>query len=149
MDTFCITHKSYHSNNSDFNLTHSDDSAPTLRTKRTQYGLDTVRDFALNSNLLDPAQIDSLTSPFRGRMPNNGPKLEWQQLYEAAAKETDPQKLTTLVAAVESALMNRQQELGLQPGHDIEPQEMKAAGQKLLFIKTQKLGWPEIKLDRQ
>jgi hypothetical protein len=82
-------------------------------------------------------------------MPNNGPKPEWQRLYEAATLETDPQKLTTLVEAVENALMNRQQELVGQPSHESELQEIKAAGQKLLIIKTEKLGWPKISLDRQ
>jgi hypothetical protein len=82
-------------------------------------------------------------------MPNNGPKPEWQQLYEAAIVETDPQRLIALIAAVESALMNRRQELGGQPGHESELQEIKAAGQRLLIIKTEKLGWPRISLDRQ
>jgi hypothetical protein len=82
-------------------------------------------------------------------MPNNGPKPTWQELYEAATLETDPQKLTTLVEAVESALMNRQQALGGQPGHESERQEIEAVGQKLLLIKTEKLGWPKISLDRQ
>jgi hypothetical protein len=82
-------------------------------------------------------------------MPNNGPKPKWQQLYEAAIVETDPQKLIALIAAVESALMNRRQELGGQPGHESELQEIKAACQGLLIIKTERLGWPRISLDRQ
>jgi hypothetical protein len=82
-------------------------------------------------------------------MPNGGAQSEWRELYEAAARETDLEKLTALIEAVESALMNRQQELSGQSGHESELQEMKAAGQKLLFIKTEKLGWPKINLDRQ
>jgi hypothetical protein len=82
-------------------------------------------------------------------MPNNGAKPEWQQLYEAVLLETDPQRLIALIAAVESALMNRRQELAGQSGHENELQEIKAAGQKLLLIKTEKLGWPKINLDRQ
>ena len=82
-------------------------------------------------------------------MPDNGVKLGWHQLYEAATLETDPQKLTTLVEAVESALMKRQQELAGQQGHESELQDIKAAGQRLLLIKTEKLGWPKVNLDRQ
>jgi hypothetical protein len=82
-------------------------------------------------------------------MPNRGAKPEWQRLYEAAILETDTQKLVTLVEAVESALMNRQQELAGQPGRESELQEIKAAGQKLLLIKTERLGWPKIDLDRK
>jgi hypothetical protein len=80
-------------------------------------------------------------------MPNSGSKSDWQQLYEAIARETDPLKITTLLEAVETALVDRQLELGVQPGHENELQEITAAGQKLLSIKTEKLGWPEIKLD--
>jgi hypothetical protein len=83
-------------------------------------------------------------------MRNSGPKPEWQQLYEAAVRQTDPEQLTALVEAVEGALINRQQELGGQLSHESELQEIKAAGQKLLFIKTVKLGWPtKVSLDRQ
>ena len=82
-------------------------------------------------------------------MPNSGSKPTWLRLYEATTLETDPHKLVTLVEAVESALMNRQQELAGQPGHESELQEIKAAGQKLLLIKTEKLGWPKVNLDRQ
>jgi hypothetical protein len=82
-------------------------------------------------------------------MSNNGARPHWQQLYETVTLETDPQKLTTLVETVESALMNRRQELTGQPGHESELQEIKAAGQKLLSIKTEKLGWPKINSDRQ
>jgi hypothetical protein len=48
----------------------------------------------------------------RGLMSNsNGSKATWQQLYEAAALETDPEKLIELIAAVEDTLVLRQQEL--------------------------------------
>lgn len=77
-------------------------------------------------------------------MPNSGAQPKWQELYEAAARETDPRKLTALVETVESALMNRRQELVGQSGHESELEEIKTAGQKLLFIKTEKLGWPKI-----
>jgi hypothetical protein len=80
-------------------------------------------------------------------MPNSGSQPDWQRLYEAAAIETDPGRLSDLVAAVESALVNRQRQFGAQPGHETELQEIKAAGQKLLVIKTEKLGWPKINLD--
>jgi hypothetical protein len=42
---------------------------------------------------------------------SNGSKATWQQLYEAAALETDPEKLIELIAAVEDTLVLRQQEL--------------------------------------
>lgn len=79
-------------------------------------------------------------------MANSGSNPDWQELYESATLETDPQKLTTLVETLESALTNRLRELARQPGHESELQEIKAAGQKLLIIKTEKLGWPKINL---
>ena len=82
-------------------------------------------------------------------MPNNGSKARWQELYEAVCVETNLEKLTDLIHRAEDALTSRQQELGGQAGHESELQEIKAAGQKLLLIKTEKLGWPKIGLDRQ
>jgi hypothetical protein len=82
-------------------------------------------------------------------MPNNGSKPRWQELYEAACVETNREKLTDLIHRAEDALTNRQQELNGQLGHETELQEIKAAGQKLLLIKTEKLGWPKIGSDGQ
>ena len=82
-------------------------------------------------------------------MSNNGPKPRWQESYEAACVETNREKLTDLIHQTEDALMSRQQELNGHPGHESEGREMKAAAQKLLLIKTERLGWPQIDLDRQ
>jgi hypothetical protein len=82
-------------------------------------------------------------------MSNNGPKPAWQELYEAACVETNREKLTDLIHRTEDALTSRQQELDGRPDQESELREMKAAGQKLLLIKTEKLDWPKIGLDRQ
>jgi hypothetical protein len=83
-------------------------------------------------------------------MPNsNGSKAAWQQLYESAALESDPKKLSELVLAVEDALLLRQKELAGAPDRQGELLQVKAAARKLLLIKTERLGWPEINLDRK
>jgi hypothetical protein len=79
---------------------------------------------------------------------SNGSKAAWQQLYESAALESDPKKLTELILAVEDAQLLRQ-ELAGRPNQEGELLEMKAVAQKLLLIKTERLGWPEINLDRK
>ena len=80
---------------------------------------------------------------------SNGSKSHWQELYAAAAVETDREKLSELVNFVEEALMLRSQELAGTSDHQDERSQMNAAARKLLRIKTEKLGWPKIKLGGQ
>jgi hypothetical protein len=81
----------------------------------------------------------------------NDPKSSWQELYLAAFLEPDQNKLTELVLAVEYAIFLRAQELANSYADNQERAEMDRAAEKLLIIKTEKLGWPGIKhwnLDR-
>ena len=81
----------------------------------------------------------------------NDPKSSWQELYLAALLEADQTKLTELVLAVEYAIFLRAQELANSYADNQERIEMDRAAEKLLIIKTEKLGWPGIKhrnLDR-
>jgi len=81
----------------------------------------------------------------------NDPKSSWQELYLAALVEPDQNKLTELVLAVEYAIFLRAQELANSYADNQERIEMDRAAEKLLIIKTEKLGWPGIKhrnLDR-
>jgi hypothetical protein len=75
----------------------------------------------------------------------NNPKLSWQELYQGALLESDKEKLTQLVMAVEEAMFLRAQELSDSKVDDKERTLMADATQKLLIIKTEKLGWPGIK----
>jgi hypothetical protein len=75
----------------------------------------------------------------------NDPKSSWQELYLAALLERDQDKLTELVLAVEDAMFHRAQELADGYADNQERAEMDRAAEKLLTIKTEKLGWPGIK----
>ena len=75
---------------------------------------------------------------------SNGSKATWQQLYEAAVLETDSEKLPGLIAALEDALVLRQQQLAEASDAHEELSAMKAAARRLLFLKTERLGWPDI-----
>jgi len=77
---------------------------------------------------------------------SNGSKPKWEVLYEAASLETDREKLTELVAAVEEALVTRGQELAHDPDRAEERNAMVQASENLLAIKTEKLGYPPIRL---
>jgi hypothetical protein len=77
---------------------------------------------------------------------SNGFKPRWQDLYEAAERETDKEKLTALVGQVEEALTQRGQELAHAPEHLDERNAMAQASENLLLIKTEKLSWPPISL---
>lgn len=74
----------------------------------------------------------------------NDPKSSWQELYQAALTEPDNQKLTALVMAVEEAIFLRVGELTVGKSDDNERTAMAEATQKLLTIKTERLGWPGI-----
>jgi hypothetical protein len=75
----------------------------------------------------------------------NDPKSSWQELYLAALLEPDQNKLTKLVLAVEDAMFHRAQELANSYADNQERTEMDRAAEKLLTLKTEKLGWPGIK----
>ncbi len=75
----------------------------------------------------------------------NDPKSSWQELYLAALVEPNQGKLTELVLAVEDAMFHRAQRLANSYADNQERTEMDRAAEKLLIIKTEKLGWPGIK----
>ena len=76
----------------------------------------------------------------------NDPKSSWQELYQAALVEPGPQKLTELVMAIEGAMFHRAQELTDSYADNQERAAMDQAAEKLLIIKSEKLGLPGIKL---
>jgi DnaJ-domain-containing protein 1 len=71
-------------------------------------------------------------------------KTSWKELYLWALIESDKEKLTGLVQAIESALASRAQELLNSSDHHEERSEMAAANAALLSMKTNKLGWPPV-----
>jgi len=75
----------------------------------------------------------------------NDPKSSWQELYQAALAESDKEKLAQLVMTVEEAMFVRAQGLSDSRVDDKERTLMAEATQKLLIIKTEKLGWPGFK----
>lgn len=75
----------------------------------------------------------------------NDPQSSWQELYQAALVESDKEKLTQLVMAIEEAMFLRAQGLSDSKVDDKERTLMGDATQKLLTIKTEKLGWPGFK----
>jgi hypothetical protein len=68
--------------------------------------------------------------------------FSWKEPYLAALKETNEEKLTELVYAVEGVIFCRLQELAGSSGHQEERDEMSSALATLLKIQTGKLGWP-------
>ena len=74
----------------------------------------------------------------------NDPKSSWQERYLAALLEPDQNKLTELVLAVEDAMFHRAQELANSHADNQERTAMEQAAEKLLTLKTEKLGWPGI-----
>ena len=70
--------------------------------------------------------------------------ISWKELYLWALIESDNEKLTGLIQAIERALASRAQELSNSPDHHEERSEMAAANAALLSIKTHKLGWPPV-----
>jgi hypothetical protein len=68
----------------------------------------------------------------------------WQKLYQAVLVETNRDRLTDLVGALESAIVRRRQELTNCEGSHDERAAMVVAAREILNIKTVKLGWPAI-----
>lgn len=74
--------------------------------------------------------FNSIRSPF------------WKRCLLKAIRETEPDKLLSLVYDTESALFHRWHELGSDDSPDEERVEMKAAAESLWMIKIHRLGWP-------
>ena len=71
-------------------------------------------------------------------------QTSWKELYLWALIESDKEKLTGLIQAVEHAIASRAQELLNSPYHHEERREMAAANAALLSMKTHQLGWPPV-----
>lgn len=71
------------------------------------------------------------------------PKLEWQQKFEAALLEGDPQKLAELVEAAETAIFFRFQSLVNSPDGHVERDALSDAVRTLRTIQTEKLHYPD------
>jgi hypothetical protein len=76
----------------------------------------------------------------------NDPKSSWQELYQSALVETDQEKLTDLVMAIEDAMFLRAQELSDTDADNDERVAMEQAAVGIWTIKTKKLGWPGAKV---
>ena len=71
-------------------------------------------------------------------------QTSWKQLYLWALIESDKEKLTGLIQAIERAIASRSQELLYSSDHHEELSEMATANAALLSMKTHKLGWPPV-----
>jgi hypothetical protein len=71
-------------------------------------------------------------------------RISWKELYLWVLIESEKEKLTGLIQAVEHAIARRAQELLNSPDHHEERSEMAAANAALLSMKTHKLGWPPV-----
>ena len=71
-------------------------------------------------------------------------QTSWKNLYLWALIESDKEKLTELVQAIESAIASRSQELLNSSDHHEERREMATTNAALLSMKTHKLGWPAV-----
>jgi hypothetical protein len=74
--------------------------------------------------------FNSIRSPF------------WRRYLQKAIRETEADKLLSLVHDTESALFHRWHELGSDDSYDEERVEMKDATESLRMIKIHRLGWP-------
>jgi len=77
--------------------------------------------------------------------PTSTPKLQfpdWQQEFEAALLEGDPQELALRVKAAEAAIVLRQQELIHSSNGDVERQAIFDAMRTLRTIQTEKMHNP-------
>jgi hypothetical protein len=70
--------------------------------------------------------------------------ISWKELYLSALIESDKEKLTGLIQAIELAIAGRSQELLNSSDHHEERGDMAAANAALLSMKTHKLGWPPV-----
>ena len=67
----------------------------------------------------------------------------WLDLYKSCVSETNPDKLEKLVYQTEDAIFLRSQELSTEHYLSQEVRALRVAAQKLLKLKTEKLGWPD------
>jgi hypothetical protein len=77
--------------------------------------------------------------------PSNGTS-NWRWLMSKALRESDPTELANLVCRVEDAVLARRTEMNTNREiHRREAEEMSACLCDLLWIKTHRLGWPDIR----
>ena len=69
----------------------------------------------------------------------------WLDLYKSCITETNSDKLEKLIHQTEEAIVLRSQELSTEPYLSEEVRALKKAAQKLLELKTKKLGRGEMK----
>lgn len=69
--------------------------------------------------------------------------MPWHDLYQSCVSETNPAKLERLVFDTEDAIFLRLRELSTEAHLSDESLALKQAAQKLLELKTEKLGWPD------
>jgi len=68
---------------------------------------------------------------------------DWQQEYQAALLELDPQKLLERVAEVEAAIFKRLQAISQSTNHVAEREAIDDALASLRVLKTENLGFPD------
>jgi len=76
----------------------------------------------------------------------SSPKIlypDWQQEYQAALLELDPQKLSERIADAETAIFKRQQAISQSPNHVAERQAIEDALASLRVLTTDNLGFPD------
>ena len=71
----------------------------------------------------------------------------WQALLRDAQAESDPVKLIEKLCNVEEGIFLRSQELNFSSDGRDEEEAIRKALAELLRIRTEKLGWPAIKLE--
>ena len=68
---------------------------------------------------------------------------DWQQDFQAALLELDPQKLSERIANAETAIFKRQQAISQSPNHVAERQAIEDALASLRVLKRDNLGFPD------
>jgi hypothetical protein len=73
----------------------------------------------------------------------SAPEIEaWKMAHRRVLLETDANKLPALAHELEHSLFIRAQQLDTSLANDVERHEMQLASDDLLYLKTNKLGWP-------
>jgi hypothetical protein len=67
----------------------------------------------------------------------------WQNEYRAALVELDPEKLSERVAAAETSIYNRLQQISQSSDHQAERQAIEDAVAGLRILKRDSLGFPD------
>ncbi len=68
---------------------------------------------------------------------------EWQNEFQAALLELDPEKLRERVAAAETTIFNRLQAISQGSNHTAERQALEDAFASLRVLKRENLGFPD------